>query len=58
VQEARSQLSPVGRFRVLSSSPVSRSSLGRISTKVRNFPLVAKHAECAKLCLSWTRYRG
>jgi hypothetical protein len=29
-----------GRFRVLSSSPVSRSSLGRISTKVRNFHLL------------------
>ncbi len=33
VQEARSQLSLVG-FPVLSSSPVSRSSIGRISTKV------------------------
>ncbi len=38
VQESRSQLVS-GRFRVVSSSPVSRSSLGRISRKVRIFHL-------------------
>jgi hypothetical protein len=39
VQEARSQLSPVG-FVCSLRPPVSRSSLGRISTKVRIFHLL------------------